>query len=210
MSGEVLSYCPLQDGAEINRACSYGWLLKHAGLVLPHPVTLKSINPGRKPHSIPEVTGVIGVLLENAQENTTFLSPNTYTNPLELRGVVHNDQLKITMDFQVVFPQQSPVWVFSVMVCLVPFHCSIISNSSVGGWKWTLCYNHPVIELVRQWRIFRGSFSIWKGKSSIGLKHLSLYNISRLSFISLASVAVVNRHLNMKCKILHLLKCLGF
>lgn len=57
------------------------------------------MNPARKPHRIPEVTGVIGLVLENPQENTTFPLLNTCTNPEELRGVMHNDQLKDDNEF---------------------------------------------------------------------------------------------------------------
>lgn len=141
MSGEVLSYCPLQDGAEINRACSYGWCLKRAQPGSAPPVILKSINPGRKLHSISAVTGVISLVLENPQENITFPSPNTYTPPNN-SGIMHNDQLKDYNEFSDCFPQQSPVWVLAIMVWLVPFHYS----------RWLevdLCFNHPLIELVR-------------------------------------------------------------
>lgn len=44
-------------------------------------VILKLIDPDGKPHSIPEVPGVISLVLENPQETTTFPSPKTYTTP---------------------------------------------------------------------------------------------------------------------------------
>lgn len=45
-----------------------------------------------------------------------------------------------------------------------------------------------------------------KKKSSIGLKHLSLYDFkfSHFSFIAFSSTGVPYRYLNIKCKILHL------
>lgn len=79
--------------------------------------------------------------LKILKKTSLFLSPNTYTPPNN-SGVMHNDQLKDYNEFSDCFPQQSPVWVLAIMVWLVPFHYS----------RWLevdLCFNHPLIELVR-------------------------------------------------------------
>lgn len=48
VSWEFLSYCSLQDGAEVSRAFGYDWYLKHTEPDSVPPVTLKSVGPSRK------------------------------------------------------------------------------------------------------------------------------------------------------------------
>lgn len=62
VSGEVLSYCPLRDGTEINKVRGYCWYLKHIGPGSVPSVTLKSIE---NVTASPKSQGVIGLALEN-------------------------------------------------------------------------------------------------------------------------------------------------
>lgn len=107
------------------------------------PVILKLINLDRKPHSIPEVTGVVSLVLENPQENTTFPSPNMYTPPQQLRGVMHNDQLQDYSEFSGCLPSAVTCVGFDNNGLAGPFSLQQVARSG-------LCFNHPLIELVRQ------------------------------------------------------------
>lgn len=111
---------------------------------------------------------------------THMQKPQTQTNPQKQRGLMHNDQLK---DYNK-FPDCLPLVVSSV-----DFDCNglpVLFSLQQVAWSG-LCFNHSVIELVRQWRIFRGSFSVWKGEKAVLV--WSIYHFTTLTFlICLSSV----------------------
>lgn len=74
----------------------------------------------------------------------------------QLRGIMHDDQLKDYNEFSACLPPAATCVGFDYNGLPGLFSLQQVAGSG-------LCFNHPVIELVRQWRIFRGSFSVCKG-----------------------------------------------
>lgn len=143
MSGEVLSYCPLQDGAEINRACSCSSFLKHAG---PGSATQLHWNPlilvENLTASLRSQEGLV-LCLKILKKTPLSPLPTHVKTHQQLRGMMHNDQLKDYNEFSGCLPPAATYVGFDYNGLPGLFSLQQVAGSG-------LCFNHPVIELVRQ------------------------------------------------------------